>query len=255
LALFAYIITAFIAHPPLLSMLRATVTPSIQLNKAFLGIVVAILGTTISPYLFFWQASSEVEEMKAAGATTEKERQGVTRKELKAARTDVAIWDALQPTSDVRDHPHLGIGDPRRRRHQRAIRSTGCRGIASGGWTVRLHPLLSRHDRDRLARHPRAHWGRRLRRQRVPRNPGSLADRPLYRPTFYGIICLAMLGGLLMNFLGIDPIKALVVTANINGMVAPPILVLIALLARDRKVMGEQRSGAGALPSCGRPRS
>lgn len=91
LALFAYIITAIIAHPSLLSTLKATVVPTIQFNKNFLGIVVAILGTTISPYLFFWQASSEVEEMKAAGAKTEKERQGVTRRELKAARIDVAI--------------------------------------------------------------------------------------------------------------------------------------------------------------------
>jgi Mn2+/Fe2+ NRAMP family transporter len=72
---------------------------------------------------------------------------------------------------------------------------------------------------------------------------GSLAERPLYRPTFYGIILLAMLGGLVMNFLNIDPIKALVVTAIINGIVAPPILVLIAPVARDRKVMGDQRSG------------
>jgi Mn2+/Fe2+ NRAMP family transporter len=91
LALFAYIITAIIAHPSLLSTLKATVVPTIQFKKNFLGIVVAILGTTISPYLFFWQASSEVEEMKAAGARTEKERQGVTRRELKAARIDVAI--------------------------------------------------------------------------------------------------------------------------------------------------------------------
>jgi Mn2+/Fe2+ NRAMP family transporter len=73
---------------------------------------------------------------------------------------------------------------------------------------------------------------------------GSLSDRPLYRPTFYAIISVAMLGGLVMNFLGIDPIQALVVTAIINGIVAPPILVLIALLARDRSVMGKERSGA-----------
>jgi Mn2+/Fe2+ NRAMP family transporter len=73
---------------------------------------------------------------------------------------------------------------------------------------------------------------------------GSLTDRPLYRPTFYAIISVAMLGGLVMNFLGIDPIQALVVTAIINGIVAPPILVLIALLARDRSVMGKERSGA-----------
>ena len=63
------------------------------------------------------------------------------------------------------------------------------------------------------------------------------------RPTFYALIVVAILGGLAMNFLNINPIEALVVTAIINGVVAPPILVLIALLARDRSVMGEHRSG------------
>jgi Mn2+/Fe2+ NRAMP family transporter len=72
---------------------------------------------------------------------------------------------------------------------------------------------------------------------------GSLAEKAMYRPTFYGLIVLAIIGGLLMNFLNIDPIEALVVTAIINGVVAPPILVLIALLARDREVMGDRRSG------------
>jgi Mn2+/Fe2+ NRAMP family transporter len=72
---------------------------------------------------------------------------------------------------------------------------------------------------------------------------GSLADRASKRPTFYALIVVAIAGGLLMNFLNIDPIRALVVTAIINGVVAPPILVLIALLARDGNVMGRQRSG------------
>ena len=91
LALFAYVVTVIVVHPPLLETLTATFIPHVELNKNFIGIVVAILGTTISPYLLFWQASSEVEEMKAAGARTEKERHGVTRKELRAARLDVFI--------------------------------------------------------------------------------------------------------------------------------------------------------------------
>src|SRR5580700_4630584 len=72
---------------------------------------------------------------------------------------------------------------------------------------------------------------------------GSLSETPRSRPTFYGLIVIALIGGVVMNVLKIDPIQALVVTAIINGLVAPPILVLIALLARDRKVMGEHRSG------------
>jgi Mn2+/Fe2+ NRAMP family transporter len=72
---------------------------------------------------------------------------------------------------------------------------------------------------------------------------GSLSETPRARPTFYGLIVIALIGGVLMNVLRIDPIQALVVTAIINGVVAPPILVLIALLARDRRVMDEHRSG------------
>jgi Mn2+/Fe2+ NRAMP family transporter len=72
---------------------------------------------------------------------------------------------------------------------------------------------------------------------------GGLSDKATARPTFYGLIVIASLGGLALNFLNVNPIQALVVTAVINGMVAPPILLLIALLARDRQVMQERRSG------------
>src|ERR1700726_1603426 len=91
LALFAYVITVFVVHPNLVEVLKATVIPHLEFSKEFLGIVVAILGTTISPYLFFWQASSEVDEMKAAGGRSERARRGTTRNELRAARIDVVV--------------------------------------------------------------------------------------------------------------------------------------------------------------------
>src|SRR5438445_10045670 len=69
LALFAYVITAFFAHPPLLQVVKATFIPHIEFSKDFIMAVVAVLGTTISPYLFFWQASAEVDELAAADAT------------------------------------------------------------------------------------------------------------------------------------------------------------------------------------------
>ncbi len=73
--------------------------------------------------------------------------------------------------------------------------------------------------------------------------PGTMAAKPRFRPTFYLIIALATLAGVGMNFLDIDPIKALFITAVINGLVAPPLLVLIVLLAADRAVMKERVSG------------
>lgn len=72
---------------------------------------------------------------------------------------------------------------------------------------------------------------------------GALSDKPWYRPSFYAIIGLSTLAGLALNLLKIDPIRALFLAAIINGVVAPPLLVLIALLGSDRKVMGRRVSG------------
>src|ERR1700674_1462456 len=79
LALFAYVITAFFAHPPLLEVVKATFIPHVEFSKDFVMSLVAVLGTTISPYLFFWQASSEADELAAAGATTEAGRRGLNK--------------------------------------------------------------------------------------------------------------------------------------------------------------------------------
>ncbi|MDQ6746734.1 MAG: divalent metal cation transporter, partial [Candidatus Dormibacteraeota bacterium] len=89
LALFAYIVTAFVAHPNLLHVVKATLVPHVEFSSAFITALVAVLGTTISPYLFFWQASSEVDEMKAAGKVAEVDRRGVKNDEMHAARFDI----------------------------------------------------------------------------------------------------------------------------------------------------------------------
>ena len=243
LALFAYVITVIVVHPPLLETLKSTFIPHVEFNKDFLGIVVAILGTTISPYLFFWQASSEVEEMKAAGAHTEGKRRGVTHKELRAARLDVFIGMLFSQlvmyciilTSGSVIHATGNTNVQTAQQAADALRplagpfafvlfSAGM--IGTGLLAI---PVLT----GSAAYAVKEFFGFR----------GSLLEKPSYRPTFYALIVVAIIGGLLMNFLSIDPIKALVVTAIINGVVAPPILVLIALLARDRTVMGDRRSG------------
>ncbi len=90
LALFAYVITAFFAHPPLVEVVKATVIPHVELSKDFVMALVAVLGTTISPYLFFWQASQEVEEEISLGRTRLTQRRGATNTELRYAGWDVA---------------------------------------------------------------------------------------------------------------------------------------------------------------------
>jgi Mn2+/Fe2+ NRAMP family transporter len=243
LALFAYVITVFVVHPPLVQTLEATVIPHFEFNKAFLGIVVAIFGTTISPYLFFWQASSEVDEMKAAGAHTEAERRGTSRKKLKAARLDVTIgmlFSQIVMYSIILTSGTVLHGSGHDNIASAAQAAEALRPLAGPfafvlfavgmiGTGLLAIPVLT----GSAAYAVKEFFGFR----------GGLSDRVSARPAFYGLIVVAILGGLAMNFLNIDPIQALVVTAIINGIVAPPILVLIALLARDREVMHEHRSG------------
>jgi NRAMP (natural resistance-associated macrophage protein)-like metal ion transporter len=243
ITLFAYIATVIVTHPPLLKTIESTVVPHIELNSAFIGIIVAILGTTISPYLFFWQASSEVDEMRSRGLATELSRRGVSRRELKNARVDVLVGmafsqlvmysiiltgatvlhaagktniataaqaaEALQPVAGPFAFVLFSVG----------IIGTGLLAV----------PILS----GSAAYAVKEFFGMR----------GSLADKARSRPAFYAILTLALAGGLVISLLGIDPIKALVITAIINGIVAPPMLALIALLGRDRRVMGRRTSG------------
>jgi Mn2+/Fe2+ NRAMP family transporter len=89
LVLFAYILAAFLARPDWWAVLTATVIPHIEWSNRYLATFVGILGTTISPYLFFWQAAQEVEEDKAAGRRTVQQRRGSTDAELRRARRDV----------------------------------------------------------------------------------------------------------------------------------------------------------------------
>ncbi|MGH9664937.1 MAG: divalent metal cation transporter, partial [Bryobacteraceae bacterium] len=89
LVLFAYVLAAFLAHPHWGSIFHATFLPRLERSGDYLATFVAILGTTISPYLFFWQATQEVEEDRDKGRTTVKQRQGATDEELRISRTDV----------------------------------------------------------------------------------------------------------------------------------------------------------------------
>jgi len=248
LALFAYVITAFFAHPALLEVLRATVIPHIEFSKDFVMALVAVLGTTISPYLFFWQASAEVDELAAAGATNPQAgRHGLRLSELRAARTDVLIGMAFSNlvmyfiilTSAAVLHAHGRTGVQTAAEAAAALAplagpfafivfSVGLIGagllaipILTGSATYAIKEFLGL--------------------------PGSLASTPRQRPTFYIILTLATVAGVAMNFMHLDPIRALFLAAVINGVVAPPLLLLIVLLGRDPAVMKRYVSGTLSL--------
>jgi NRAMP (natural resistance-associated macrophage protein)-like metal ion transporter len=243
LALFAYVITVFIVHPDVLGVLKATLIPHIEFTGDFITALVAVLGTTISPYLFFWQAASEVDEMKAAGMSSESERKGTTLQELRAARFDIlvgmffsqAVMYCIILTSATVLHAH---GKTDIQSAQDAAQALAPLAgplafvlFAAGliGTGLLAIPILSGSAAYAL--------------KEFGGFKGGLAVKPQYRPTFYGIILVSTLAGVMMNFLNIDPIKALFLAAVINGMVAPPLMVLIVLLGSDRTVMEEQVSG------------
>ena len=243
LVLFAYVMTAFFAHPNALTVLRATVVPHVEVSTGFVTALVAVLGTTISPYLFFWQAASEVDEQKAAGRTSEAARRGVKLSELKAARLDIMIgmffsnvvmyFIILTSAAVLHVHGKTSI--------QTADQAAAALAPFAGPFAFVLFavgligtgllaiPILSGSAAYAL--------------KEFFHLPGSLASKPRYRPTFYLIIVLATLVGVALNFLHIDPIRALFLTAVINGLVAPPLLVLVVVLGSDRSVMRDHVSG------------
>ena len=252
LALFAYVITAFFAHPPLLEVLRATIIPHVELSKDFVVALVAVLGTTISPYLFFWQASSEVDELAQAGAANpERGRRGLRLSELRAARTDVVIGMAFSNlvmyfiilTSAAVLHAHGKTGV--QTADQAAVALAPLAGpfafivfsVGLIGAGLLAIPILTGSATYAI----KEFFG----------FGGSLASKPRQRPTFYLILTLATAAGVAMNFIHLDPIRALFIAAVINGVVAPPLLLLIVLLGLDRAVMKRYVSGNVSLALTG----
>lgn len=237
LVLFAYVITGVIAHPPLLTILVATFVPHVEFSKEFLAGLVAVLGTTISPYLFFWQAAAEIDQLRAAGKTTEAERRGVKLSELRAARVDVVVGMAFSQivmyfiilTSAAVLHEHGKTNVQTASDAAQALApflgpfafvafSVGL--IGTGLLAI---PILS--GSAAYAVKEFMGW------------KGALSIKARYRPTFYGVIAVATLAGVALNFLHVDAIKALFYSALINGLVAPPLMVLIVLLGSDRRIM------------------
>jgi len=252
LALFAYVITAFFAHPNILDVVKATFIPHIEFSKDFAMALVAVLGTTISPYLFFWQASSEVDEMAAAESNPLVRRpRSVTAAELRAARVDIVVGMAFSNlvmyfiilTSAAVLHAH-GKTDI-----QTASQAASALAPLAGpfafivfsvgmiGTGLLAIPILAGSAGYAL----KEFLGLR----------GGLASKPRYRPTFYVILAAATFAGVVMNYMDLDPIHALFVTAVINGVVAPPLLLLIVSLGRDRRIMKQRVSGRLSLALTG----
>ena len=244
LALFAYVITGILARPPALTVLAATFVPHLEFSKDFLLALVAILGTTISPYLFFWQASAEIDSMRAAGMEKEADRRGVKLSELRAARVDIAVGMFFSQvvmyfiilTSAAVLHAHGKTDIQTSGQAAQALTpflgpfAFAVFALGMIGTGLLAVPILS----GSAAYAVKEFFGFK----------GTLSSQPWYRPTFYLLIVVATVIGVLMNFLRIDPVHALFYAAALNGIVAPPLLALIVLLGSDPSFMGKRVSGS-----------
>jgi NRAMP (natural resistance-associated macrophage protein)-like metal ion transporter len=242
-ALLAYVVDVILVHPPLGETLRATIVPTIATDHQYIAVLVAILGTTISPYLFFWQTSQEVEEERAAGRRTRIERRGASRFELRIATIDVSI--GMLVSNLIMYFIILATA--------LTLHASGKTDISTGAEAAEaLRPLagdlagvifaVGMIGSGLLAIPVLAGSSAYAVSEAFDWTEGLDEDWRRAKP-FYGVVAVATLVGLLIPFSGVKPIDALFFTSVLNGIAAPPLLVVIMLAARDPKVMGRHRIG------------
>ena len=240
LSLFAYVGSVFVVGVPWLTVARNLVLPHISLTGGYLTVVVAVLGTTISPYLFFWQAAEEVEDEKqdpAAKPLLKAPQQAPAQMARMQIDTLVgmgfsniiALFIMLTTAATLNAHGVIDIQTSSQAAE--ALRPIAGRfaftifalGIVGTG--LLAVPVLAGSAAYAVGEALRWRVG--------------LAQRPGRAPAFYGAIALATLIGASLNFTPLDPIKALFWSAVINGVAAVPIMVMIMLMASRKEVMGQ----------------
>ena len=246
LVLFAYVITAFLARPDWTKVIRATFIPHIEWTKSYIAVLVGILGTTISPYLFFWQAAQEVEEDREHGKTTVAQRRGSTNKELRIAKRDVitgmllsnVVMYFLILTTAATLNAHGMKNIETAKQAAEALRPLAGKGaywlftlgiIGTGMLAV---PVLAGSSAYAIAEG--AQW-----------RSASLNVKPQLARKFYAVIAIAILIGLAFDFAGLNAVKMLFWSAILNGLLAPPLVIMVVLLTSDRKVMGDRVNSRG----------
>lgn len=244
LTLLAYIFSSFFVNLNGKELLINTFIPRITLSRDIIFLICAILGTTISPYLFFWQTSQEVEEQILEGKTSIKLRQSqTTNEELSKMRKDV--WSGMFFSNLVMFFIIVTCAGTLFKYGVTDIKTASDAAIAlkpfAGQYAFLLF-ALGIIGTGLLA---------------VPVLAGSSAyamsesfgwKQGLYRKLnraypFYGVITLSMILGLLINFIGFDPIKMLIYSAVLNGLIAPIILILIVQISGNHKIMNSRANG------------
>ena len=243
LTLFAYIIAAFLAKPHWGEVLKATFIPTLRFDNQYMTTLLAILGTTITPYLFFWQASQEVEEELQMGRVTLAQREGASDKELKFAEIDIDVgmvfaslvfyFVILASAATLHTSGQTKIETAVEAAQALRPLSSGVASIlfALGliGSGVLAVPVLTSSSAYALCETFK--W------------KSGLSEKLRGATRFYAIIAVSTLVGAIANFLKIPPVTALFWAAVINGILAPPLLVIIMLVSNNRKVMGARVNG------------
>ena len=243
LALLAYIAAALFARPDLGKVVAGTFLPTIRLDAKYIGILVALLGTTISPYLFFWQASQEVEEEISMGRRRLRQRQGASRFALRFALIDTIVGMtfseivayfiilATGATLFVAGKTEINSATDAAQALRPLAGDASALLLAVGliGAGVLAVPVLT----GSAAYGVSEAFGWR----------SGLDRKPTWAPQFYAVIIAATIVGIGINFVGINPITALVLSAVLNGIIAAPLLVLVMFISNNRRAMGEQTNG------------
>jgi len=240
LTLFTYVLAAFVVRLDWDEVLYATLIPHIEISAAFLLNIVAILGTTISPYLFFWQASEEVEEEVADGRIPDMgiRRPCVTRQGIVEMNRDTVIGmffsqiimffiivttaatlhasgiTTIQTASQAAEALRPLAGDLSYLLFAAGIIGTGLLAV----------PVLAGASAYAVAETAGLREG-------LGKNPGRA-------PGFYVVIALSVLVGMSLDLLGISPITALYYAAALNGLAAPPLMALVTRIANREDIMG-----------------
>lgn len=238
-SLLAYPITAFFVHEPWPIILRATFVPHIQFSAAFFYVITGVIGTTVSPYMFFWQASQEVEENRGRPV----------KRSMRDLRTDNAIgmlfsqvttWFIIIVAATVLHTAHvttINTAADAARALEPLVRTFPHSGeIAQGLFALGIVSLG-------MLAIPVMAGSTSYALSEARGKSEGLDLKPRQGRYFYGIIAASMLIGLCLNFIGVNPIRALVFAAVFNGIAAVPLIWIIDRIAADRRTMGEARSG------------
>jgi Mn2+/Fe2+ NRAMP family transporter len=238
LALFAYVAAAFMAKPNLGDVVSSTLVPHIEFNGDFLSMIVACIGTSLSAYIYTWQSNQEVEEQIQQGKRTVAQRRGASEREIDRTRRDVLIGMAFS---------NLIL--------YFIILATGATLHASGKIEIEtaaqaaaaLEPLAGEAAKILFAigvvgvgflAVPVMTTGAAYDLAQGLGRPSSLNAKPGEAPLFYLTIATVTALAVLLNFLGFNPMKALVWSGIVQGFSVPPVLLIMMLLTNDTSVMG-----------------